>query len=70
MRISKLIELLQKAANEHGDLPIHYLANGAEYSPAEVKLAKAGTSAAQVGAITGPHQFEPDRLVISGHRLS
>lgn len=69
MKVSKFIELLQKAQEEHGDLPIHYLANGGEYSPADVKLAKAGTSAAHIGAVTGPHQFEPDRLIVSGNNL-
>lgn len=70
MKASKLIEILQEAQMNYGDLPIHFVGGVSEFSPSKVVLAKAGVSAAHAGAVTGSHQFEPARLVIKGQPLS
>lgn len=68
MKISKLIEMLGNAQQQHGDLSVHFLGGGAEITSNEVIFVQSGAPPIP-GPVTGPHLFEPDRLVIKGISL-
>jgi len=67
MKLSGLITALQAEQTKYGELEVHF-ANGNEHNVTGIKFVDAKKSANPASA-TGPHEFQPKRLVITGEIL-